>query len=70
MLSAGIQIYLFLMYFRSVLKKKASAPHGRLRNDAKLCETLNSLSDPDYVPPVKRGHGRPRKHYPAPETPR
>ena len=57
--------------FSGVQKRKHSAPHGRPRDDAKRFDSTIDLSDPDFMPPpVKRGRGRPRKHFPVPETPR
>ena len=60
-----------LYNFSSTPRKKSANPRGRPRNDTKKkLDTSNSTidSDPDFIPPVKRGRGRPRKYFPAAEN--
>ena len=58
----------FAIYFSPAPKRKAQ--RGRPRNDSRMkLDTSTSTTDPDYAP-IKRGRGRPQKHFPKSENER
>ena len=71
MLLKYINIINIQLFFSGTIVRKKPAPRGRPRNDSRnFDKSMASTEDPDFIPPVKRGRGRPQKYFPVEEDTR